>query len=678
MIMSQEYWNFLATLAVWALIALLTYLILFRWLRILVARTRFDADNIALRTIRVPLIVGIIAYGLVSALQQLELTATTALFFQNAYVVILIAAVAYLGWRIVKEVILRWLTAHAADTDSRVDDLVVPLVGTVGPLVFFVLAFVFILQYLGINVGVLAASIGIFGLIIGLAFQEALSNVFSGIYLMVDPAFQENDLITLSGDTYTVERVGLRMTRLYDMGTHSLIFMPNKTLTANQITNITRPTIDLKVRMAVSIPTSTEPLKAITILHDIVGSNRNTLGVPEMKLQSLRKRIDSLIALEPAIASGERNSTLVGAFSALENWLNGDAGTDDDHERLVQVRREMNDRLTEAQTATRRLPRGRAAHTDLESLRHALGGRDTETDIISVKRIELLNAAVAKVQSSYSAAQIEPLVTAVSRLNELEDVGNELEASITRAEQAREAELDRLMAALVWAGDWVAEELVGRGRRDEAARISLWVRNMACVYSEIELRESLDGLDKEMTRIIQWLNDLEAGGLDNHERARIQGLFGRWGGLRQMEARRVDEMRRRIQRWMAWKEQDTISPDEYQVVLHNWERKLRLLSKRIPDTGLSDEDALDTELVTTRDWMHTIQFMETLPEWKMPSVTVNSVSDSAIEYTLIYNVDDIKRQHFERESYVNSGIMLDLYETCKRENITGVEARKSG
>jgi hypothetical protein len=61
----------------------------------------------------------------------------------------------------------------------------------------------------------------------------------------------------------------------------------------------------------------------------------------------------------------------------------------------------------------------------------------------------------------------------------------------------------------------------------------------------------------------------------------------------------------------------------------------------------------------------------------MPSVTVNSVSDSAIEYTLIYNVDDIKRQHFERESYVNSGILLDLYETCKRENITGVEAKKS-
>jgi small-conductance mechanosensitive channel len=673
----QEYWNFITTLLIWAAIAILAYLILFRWLRTFVARTRFDADNIALRTIRAPLIAAIIAYGIVHALQQLELTASTALFFQNAYVVSLIAAIAFLGWRIVKEVVLRWLTARAADTDSRVDDLVVPLVGTIGPLVFFILALVFILQFLGINVGVLAASIGVFGLIIGLAFQEALSNVFSGIYLMVDPSFQENDLINFDGKTYTVERVGLRMTRLYDMATHSLIFMPNKTLTANEITNITRPTIDLKVRMSVSMPSAVEPVRAITLLHNIVASNRNTLGVPEVKLEALRKRIDSLIALEPAVASGERYSTLVGAFTALEGWLAGDAGTDDDHERLVQVRREMNDRLTEAQVATRRLPRGRMAHNDIENLRHALGGRETETDIISERRIESLNAAVARVQASYSPPEVAPLMTAVSRLNELEAIGEELESAIASAEQSRETELDRLMSALVWAGDWLAEDLVAHGRRDEAARISLWVRNMACVYSEVEVRESLDGLDKEISRMIKWLNDVEAGGLNNQERARIQGLFGRWGGLKQMEARRIDEMRRRIHRWIAWKEQDTLSPDEYKLVLLHWERKLRILSRRIPDTGLSDEDALDTELVATRDWMHTIQFMETLPEWKMPSVTVNSVSDSTIDYTLIYNVDDIKRQHFERESYVNSGILLDLHETCKRENIAAVTARKS-
>jgi small-conductance mechanosensitive channel len=676
--MPDEYWNFLVTLVIWTLIALLAYLVLFQWLRTLVVRTRFDADNIALRTIRVPLIVAIIGYGIVSALQQLELTSSTALFLENTYVVTLIAAIAYLGWRIIKEVVLRWLSQRAAETDSKIDDLVVPLVSTVGPLVFFLVAFVFILQFLGVNVGVLAASIGIFGLIIGLAFQEALSNVFSGIYLMVDPAFQEDDLIRLDDQVYTVERVGLRMTRLYDMETHSLIFMPNKSLTADKVTNITRPTIDLKVRMAVSIPSSTEPVKAITILHDLVASNRNTLGLPEIKLQSLRKRIDELAKLEPTVASGERYSTLLGALNALEAWLAGDAGTDDDHIRLVDVRREVSDRLNDAIIAVRRLPRGRLAHDDLEALRHTLTGRDTERDIISDGRMASLNAAVAKVQARYSPAEVGPLVTAVSRLNELDAVGDELEASIDKAEQAREAELDRLMAALVWSGDWLAEEMVGRGQRDEAARISLWVRNMASLYSEIEVRESLDGLDKEMGRIIQWLGELEAGGLTNDERSRIKSLFGRWGGLRQMEIRRVSEMRRRIARWMDWKEKDVLSTGEFKTLMNNWERKLRLLSRRIPDTGLSDEDALDSAIVATREWMHTIQFIETLPEWKMPSVTVNSVSPSTIEYTLIYNVDDIKQQHFQRESYVNSGLLLDLYETCNREKIQSVSAKKAG
>jgi hypothetical protein len=342
------------------------------------------------------------------------------------------------------------------------------------------------------------------------------------------------------------------------------------------------------------------------------------------------------------------------------------------------VRREVSDRLNDAIIAVRRLPRGRLAHDDLEALRHTLTGRDTERDILSDGRMASLNAAVAKVQARYSPAEVGPLVTAVSRLNELDAVGDELEASIDKAEQAREAELDRLMAALVWSGDWLAEEMVGRGQRDEAARISLWVRNMASLYSEIEVRESLDGLDKEMGRIIQWLGELEAGGLTNDERNRIKSLFGRWGGLRQMEIRRVSEMRRRIARWMDWKEKDVLSTGEFKTLMNNWERKLRLLSRRIPDTGLSDEDALDSAIVATREWMHTIQFIETLPEWKMPSVTVNSVSPSTIEYTLIYNVDDIKQQHFQRESYVNSGLLLDLYETCNREKIQSVSAKKAG
>ena len=664
------------SLILWGAVAALAYLLLFHWLRLLVGRTRIDADNIVLSTIRVPFIMAIAAFGLVQALDQLPLVAPATHIVRNAYVVILIAAVSYLAWRIIKEVILRWLSSRATDTESRIDDLIVPLVGTIGPLLFFLVALTSILQYLGIDVGLLAASLGIVGLVIGLAFQDSLANLFSGIYLMIDPSFLENDLISIDGKVYSVEKVGLRMTRMYDMETHSLIFVPNKELTGQKITNITRPTIDLKIKMSVTIPGSVDPAQAITVLHDVVASHRNVLGVPEVKLAALRKRIDTLVARDPDISEGERAATLTAAFSALEGWLAGDAGTEDDHASVAEVRREMNDRLTEAQTALRRLPRGRLAGDDLDRMREALGGRAPDVQEISESRIVRLNNALAQVRQRYSAAEIEPLAVPIARLNELDAIEDQLEAAINKLEKAREAELDRLMSALVWAGDWLAEEMIGRGHRDEAARISLWVRTMAACYSELEARESVDGLDREIARLADWLREMELGGLSNAERVRVKALFGGWGGLKQLETRRINELRRRITRWMEWKEKDTLSRIEYENLLLQWERKLRLLSRRIPDTGTRDEDALDTELVATRKWLHSVNFMERLPEWKLPSITVRSFDGGTLEYTLIFNVDDIKQQHFEREAYVKSGILLDLYETCKREGIEGPAAKQ--
>ncbi len=667
--------NFGITLILWIAITLLVYLLLFRWLRVLVGRTSFDADNIVLSTIRVPAIVAVAAYGLVQALDQWQFAASVTHFIRDAYIVILIAAISYLGWRIVKEVVLRWLSRRANETDSRIDDLVVPLIGTVGPLIFFLVALTSILQYLGIDVGLLAASLGIVGLVIGLAFQDSLTNLFSGIYLMIDPSFVENDLVEVGGNVYTVEKVGLRMTRMYDMETHTLIFVPNKQLTGEQIANITRPTIDLKIKMSVSMPSSTDPVRAITILHDVISSHRNVLGIPEVKLEALRKRIDDLIQRDPAIVQGERAPTLTAAFSALESWLAGDAGTEEDHARLVDVRREMNDRLTDAQTALRKLPRGRLAGDDLERLHQALGGHSNSVEEISENRIERLNKAFDAVKQRYAGPELAPLAAAITRLNELDAVEDELEATVNGLEKAREAELDRLMAALVWAGDWLAEEMIAHGHRDEAARISLWVRTMAGLYSEIEAIESVDGLDRELAKLADWLREMEQGGLTNAERARIRTLFGSWGGLKQMEVRRINELRRRVTRWMDWKEKDTLSRIEYENLLLQWERKLRLLSKKIPDTGIRDEDALDTELVATRKWAQSVQFMERLPEWKLPSITVRSFDSSSMEYTLIFNVDDIKQQHFERAAYVKSGILLDLFEACKREGIEGPSAK---
>jgi small-conductance mechanosensitive channel len=690
---------FFGDLIIWTVIAVVAYFILFRGLRSLVGKTRFEVDNIVLRIVRIPLLVAIVAYGFVNAFRELRCPEPYGSLGTNAYVVTLIAAGVYLVWRIVREVVLRWLTNHAAETESRVDDLVIPLLGTVGPLIAFLVASIAILQYIGVNVAVLATSIGIIGLVIGLAFQDSLSNLFSGIYLMIDPAFVEYDLIRIEDEKiYSVEKVGLRMTCLYDMDSHACIYVPNSNLTKSRIANITKPTIDMKARMHVTMPATTPAEIASEIVRDAVVSHRNTLDSNGDKLSVLRKRIEKTVCQE-----SERTATLFATISQLEGWLKSDAGNDAAYPTLHAVRREMTERLDELQAALRMterldelqaalrmterldelqaalrsLPRNRIPHGDLERVHATLMDGDTgpEMEEIDEERMARIYKAFAIVKGRFSAQEIAPFEAALDSLDQLDRRESELETSIEQNEQARENELDRLMATLVWTGDWVAEELISQGNPKEGARVSLWVRNMAVVYAYSEVEESLDGLDRELTSIIQWLRELEAGGLTKVERARIRMLFGAWGGLQQLEKRRVGELRRRILRWVEWKEKAVLDPGEHDRLVAAWERKLRALSRRLRNTALSDEEALDSSLTTTEHWLHGVNFIERLEEWKLPTVDLKAFDGDKLDYTVTFYIDDIKQQHFEREGFVRSDILADLCEACRRQGIEGAVAQ---
>jgi MscS family membrane protein len=659
--------NFVREILIWTAIGILAYFVLFRWLRGLAGRTRFDADNIVLRIVRIPLISGIIAYGFVSAFRELKLSEPYPTVITNIYVVILIAATMFFIWRIISEVILRWLTNRATETETRLDDLVVPLVGTVGPLFFFLITIVAILQYLGVDVAVLATSVGIIGLVIGLAFQDSLSNLFSGIYLMIDPAFLENDLIRIDDDkVFSVEKVGLRMTRLYDMDSHASIFVPNNNIAKARIANITKPTIDMKAKLHVTVPCETDADKATEIIRDVIVSHRNTLDTNADQLAVLRKRLE-----RSAPPDSERASSLFATASQLEQWLDSDAGNDAAHANLHAVRREMSDRLADAQAAIHALPRLKVSGRQLDRLRDTLAQVDTgpEMEEIDQNRMARIYNAFSAVKSRLNPAEAAPIQLALDRLDELERLEQDLEVNIDQAEQARESELDRLLSTLVWTGDWLAEEMISMGQVKEGNRVSLWVRNTAAVYAYSEVEESLNGLDREIGSIIDWLQELEAGGLTKLERARVRSLFGAWGGLRQMEKRRVNELRRRIFRWLEWKEKNVLDASDYARLSALWERRLRTLSRKLPDTGTDDEESLDGRLVATRKWMHSVSFIERLDEWKLPTVELKSFDGTKLDYTVTFYIDDIKQQHFERQHYVKSDILTDLYESCQRAGI---------
>jgi small-conductance mechanosensitive channel len=101
----------------------------------------------------------------------------------------------------------------------------------------FALAIIFILDNLGVNVTALVAGLGIGGIAIGLAAQGIFSDLFAALAILFDKPFKRGDTIRYDNSTGTVERIGLKTTRLRSLTGEQLI-MANTKLLEREIHNL--------------------------------------------------------------------------------------------------------------------------------------------------------------------------------------------------------------------------------------------------------------------------------------------------------------------------------------------------------------------------------------------------------------------------------------------------------
>src|SRR5436190_17576659 len=101
----------------------------------------------------------------------------------------------------------------------------------------FAIAGILILDNLGVNVTALVAGLGIGGIAIGLAAQGIFSDLFAALAILFDKPFRRGDTIRYDQSTGTVERIGLKTTRLRSMTGEQLI-MANTKLLEREIHNL--------------------------------------------------------------------------------------------------------------------------------------------------------------------------------------------------------------------------------------------------------------------------------------------------------------------------------------------------------------------------------------------------------------------------------------------------------
>lgn len=79
-------------------------------------------------------------------------------------------------------------------------------------------AIVWCLTAIGINLSTVFASIGIIALIVGFAAESLIADVITGIFLVFEDEFNVGDIVELNGFRGTVDSIGIRVTCIRDAG----------------------------------------------------------------------------------------------------------------------------------------------------------------------------------------------------------------------------------------------------------------------------------------------------------------------------------------------------------------------------------------------------------------------------------------------------------------------------
>jgi len=220
-------------------------------------------------------------------------------------------------WRLI-DGLSAHLSAKASQTESSLDDQLVPFISKTLKIFIVITAVLVIAQNMGYSISGLVASLGIGGIAVAMAARDTLANVFGSIMILMDRPFAIGDWIKAGDFEGVVEEIGFRSTRIRTFE-QTLVNVPNSVLANMVIDNIdARSKRRIMMRIGLTYSTTTDQMqKAIEGIETILAQHP---GVDQdFKLVKFDQFADSSLSI------------FLYYFSADKNWA-----------AYLQVRQEVN------------------------------------------------------------------------------------------------------------------------------------------------------------------------------------------------------------------------------------------------------------------------------------------------------------------------------------------------
>ncbi len=131
------------------------------------------------------------------------------------------------------------LIERRKEKGERVDKGVVNLLANLSKLALWSIVILLVVANLGYDISALLTGLGIGGIAIALALQTVLSDIFAYFSIHLDKPFRVGDFIVIGTDMGTVEKIGIKTTRIRTLQGQELV-VSNRELTESRINNYKR------------------------------------------------------------------------------------------------------------------------------------------------------------------------------------------------------------------------------------------------------------------------------------------------------------------------------------------------------------------------------------------------------------------------------------------------------
>ena len=201
------------------------------------AKTKTQIDDVLVIFLKKTKFFLLLIIALYLASYSLNLPKTVADIFSSAFILILLIQGGLWGNGIIKFISDHYkrekLVADAASATTF------SALGLLGKIVLWVAISLLALDNLGFNITTLVAGLGISGIAIALAVQNILGDLFASLSIVLDKPFVLGDFIIVDEHLGSVEKIGLKTTRIRSLSGEQLIFS-NTDLLNSRIRNFKR------------------------------------------------------------------------------------------------------------------------------------------------------------------------------------------------------------------------------------------------------------------------------------------------------------------------------------------------------------------------------------------------------------------------------------------------------